>query len=180
MIVLDATQGVTRDDQRIITRVIDAGCGLILLVNKWDLVTGPRQARSPRQTEAILAGAVTRALPFASFAPVLAVSAKTGFQVARGLAKALQVARARRAGLSDPEVLSILKTAWTKQPPPRVRGRLIRLQQARWVVGRPVRVAIVTTPIAPLPPGYQRYLLKQFQASPRCAGVPLQLRVNER
>jgi len=57
---------------------------------------------------------------------------------------------------------------------------LIRLQQARWVSGRPIRVAITTAPIAPLPLQYQRYLLKQLHADPRCAGIPLQLLVNGR
>lgn len=178
LVVLDATQGVTRDDQRIITRVIEAGCGIVLLINKWDLVTGSPRRRSPRQAQALLAAAVQRALPFASFAPVLAVSAKTGFQVARGLAKALQVARARRAGLSDPEVLSVLQVAWRRQAPPRAHGRLIQLRQARWMSGRPILVAITTAPKALLPPGYQRYLLKQLYALPRCVGIPLRLLVN--
>lgn len=176
LVLLDATQGVTRDDQRIINKVIESGCGIVILANKWDLVA----AQKPRPSEAGLAQALKRLLPFTACAPVLAVSAKTGFQVARALAKALQIAQARRAGLSDTEVSSILQIAWKRTPPPRERGRLIRLQQARWIAGRPIRVVITTAPKAVLPPGYQRYLLNQLATHPRCAGLPVQLSINER
>ena len=36
--VLDATAGITRDDRRLLERLVEAGCGLIVLLNKWDLV----------------------------------------------------------------------------------------------------------------------------------------------
>ena len=176
LVLLDATQGVTRDDQRIINRVIESGCGIVILANKWDLVA----AQTPRPSEAGLAQALQRLLPFTACAPVLAVSAKTGFQVARGLAKALQVAQARRVGLTDADISSILQIAWKRTPPPRVHGRLIRLQQARWIAERPIRVELTTAPRAVLPPGYQRYLLNQLATHPRCAGLPVQLMVNAR
>jgi GTP-binding protein len=174
LVLLDATQGVTRDDQRIINKVIESGCGIVILANKWDLVA----AQTPRPSEAGLARALQRLLPFTACAPVLAVSAKTGFQVAQALAKALQVVQACRTGFSDAQLLSILQIVWRRTPPPRGRGRLIRLQQARWIAGRPIRVAITTAPKAVLPPGYQRYLLNQLATHPRCAGLPVQLTVN--
>ena len=174
LVLLDVTQGVTRDDQRIINKVIESGCGIVILANKWDLLL----AQTPRPSEAGLAKALARLLPFTACAPVLAVSAKTGFQVARGLAKALQVAQARQTGLTDADISSILQIAWKRPPPPRVHGRLIRLQQARWIAGRPIRVELTTAPRAVLPPGYQRYLLNQLATHPRCAGLPVQLMVN--
>jgi GTP-binding protein len=176
LVLLDATQGVTRDDQRILTRVIDAGCGFVILANKWDLVVG---SRASRKTEATMADAVKRAAAFASFAPIMAVSARTGFQVMRGLTRALEVARRQRTGLSDRDTAVILQRAWTRQPPPRVHGRLARFQQARWVPGRPIHVSVTTAPKSLLPLGYQRYLIKQLHADSRCAGIPLRLRVNE-
>jgi len=175
LVLLDATQGVTRDDQRLLTRVIDAGCGVVMLANKWDLVAG---TRASRKTEAALADAIRRAAAFASFAPIMAVSARTGFQVVRGLTSALEVARRQRTGLSDRETAVILQRAWTQQPPPRARGRLVRFHQARWVSGRPIRVSVTTVPRGALPVRYQRYLLKHLHADSRCAGIPLQLVIN--
>ena len=169
-VLLDATQGVTRDDRRIVDKVCEAGRGLVLLINKWDLIKGRQEWR--------LADAVHRALPFASFAPVLAISAKTGFQVRQSLSLMLQVARAMRREIPAGECAALLQRAWAAQPPPRFQGRVLRLKQARWIPGVPGRMEIVTQPAKPLPRPYHRYLLKALQAHPSLAGIPIHLVVN--
>ena len=169
-VLLDATQGVTRDDRRIVDRVCDAGRGLVLLVNKWDLLKGRQEHR--------LAESVHRALPFASFAPVLAISAKTGFQVRQSLALMLRVVRAMRQEMPEAECAALLQRAWAAQLPPRFQGRALRLKQARWVPGNPGRMEVVTQPVRPLPGPYHRYLLKALQAHPSLVGMPIHLVVN--
>ena len=167
--VLDATEGLTRDDRRMLTIIADAGRGLVILVNKWDLV----KSGDPRR----VAERVHRALPACAWAPVLPVSALTGFQVSRALTDALRVARGMRRGLSDAECLRLLSGAWERHTPPRHRGRPIHLQDARWLSGRPPRVIVVTRPIGWLPEPFQRYLLKRLAAHPALAGGPLRLQV---
>ena len=171
LVVLDATQGVTRDDRRLVAKVCEAGRGLVLLVNKWDLVKGGRLRALPE--------AVRRALPFAPFAPILAVSAKTGFQVSRSLTLALAIVRRMRRPVGEAECLARLRAAWTAHPPPRVRGRAIRLQGARWVPGCPVRVEVAITPVVRLPASYHHYLRKALYAQGDLAGVPIRLAVAE-
>ena len=171
LVVLDGTTGVTTDDLRNVTQVCDAGRGLILLVNKWDLVKGGSERR--------LTDAVHRAIPFATFAPVLAVSAKTGFHLPRVLTATLRVARAMRQGLADIDCVALLMKAWATHAPPRFRGRAIRLQSACWLPGHPVRVELITRPIGRLPAPYQHYLLKRFHEHPKLSGVPIRLIVKE-
>ena len=170
LMVLDATQGVTRDDQRILTQVCRKGRGLILLLNKWDLITR-------RFSAGALERAVQRAAAFVSFAPVLAVSAKTGFQVSRSLTLVLDVARRMHQGLSDAECLALMQEAWRHQPPPRWRGRVIRLLKARWRSERPVALELTVAPVGRIPTPYRHYLLKAIHASPKFIGVPVQLRL---
>ncbi|MBI2104894.1 MAG: ribosome biogenesis GTPase Der [Candidatus Omnitrophica bacterium] len=167
LVLLDATQGVTRDDRRLVAKVCEAGRGLVLLVNKWDLVK--------RASARALAAAVQKALPFAAFAPVLAISAKTGFQVSRSLTLALAVTRRMRRPMDEAECLARLRAAWAAHPPPRLRGRAIRLARARWVPGRPVRVELGLTPPGRLPGSYHHYLQKALYAPGDLAGVPLRL-----
>ena len=171
LVVLDGTTGVTTDDLRNITQVCDAGRGLILLVNKWDLVTGGSERR--------LTDAVHRAIPFATFAPVLAVSAKTGFHLPRVLTTTLRVARAMHQGLSEVDCFALLGKAWGAHAPPRIRGRAIRLQGARWLAGHPACVELITRPIGRLPVPYQHYLLKRLHEHPKLSGVPIRLMVKE-
>lgn len=167
MMVLDATQGVTSDDRRLATQVSAAGCGLVVLINKWDLAR--------KGDERALSQVMRRSLPSASFAPVLAVSAKTGFRVRQSLETALQVFRAMRRGLAQEELSSLLEQAWAKRQVPRLRGRAIRLLSARWIAGRPMRIELETSPGGQLPLPYQRYLLHVLQAHPKLTGVSLRL-----
>ena len=180
LVVLDGTQGVTRDDQRIITRVIDAGCGCVLLVNKWDLVTargrppGPRRATAA-QLEAGLAEAVRRARPSAAFAPVLAVSAKTGFQVSRILPAVLRITHTMRKSWPDTALLALVQRAWDTRVPPRLRGRPVTLKGAQWLGGRPSTIVLTTSPPGRLPVRDEHLLLKRLSADPRLSGIPLRL-----
>ena len=171
VMVLDATQGVTRDDRRILTQVCEKGRGLILLINKWDLM--PK-----RQTDKALTEAVHRALPFAAFAPVVAVSALTGFQVSRSITLVLDVARRMRQGLSEEESLALVRQAWTRQPPPRYRGRAVRLVSAHWHHGQPPVLELKVAPAGRITPPYQHYLVKAVHALPKLIGIPVKLVVN--
>jgi GTP-binding protein len=168
LVVLDATQGVTRDDQRIITKVSETGCGLILLVNKWDLMR--------EKSEQQLRQALVKRFPSMAWAPVLAVSAITGFHVQQSLALIRQVFQAMRTGLSPEAINETLQAAWRTHPPPRYRGRCIRLIRARWIAEhRPARVELDMHPVSRLPRPYQHYLLKALYASRALTGVPVQL-----
>jgi GTP-binding protein len=180
LVVLDATLGITSDDRRLLSRLCEAGCGIVVLLNKWDLVQGigARTGRR-RLSEQALAESVRRLLPDASLAPVLPVSAKTGFQVTRAVAAALSVAQAVRQGLSDDSCTVLLRQAWAAHTPPRLRGRAIRLERARWVPGRPARVELATRPIGALPRPYQHYLLKRLHAAAPLIGVPVRLVVTD-
>ena len=171
LVVLDGATGVATDDRRIITQICEAGRGLILLVNKWDLVVGGRERQ--------LADVVHRAIPFAAFAPVIAISAKTGLHLPRVLTAVLRVARAMHQGLSEKECMALLGKAWASHTPPRFRGRAIQLQRARWLPGHPARVELITRPIGRLPGPYQHYLLRKLHDHPKLPGVPIHLLVRE-
>ncbi len=176
LVVLDATQGITSDDRRLLSRLCGTGCGIVVLLNKWDLVQTPGGHGGRRRlSEDTLAESVRRLLPDASAAPVLPVSAKTGFQVMRAVAEAMRVARALRDGLSDEACTALMRQAWAAHTPPRLRGRAIRLERARWVPGRPARVELATRPIGALPRPYRHYLLKRLHSSPALVGVPVRL-----
>lgn len=165
ILLIDGSVGVTRDDRRIITRVVESGCGLILGVNKWDLAKGGKVATLPM--------VMRRALPQASYAPVIALSAKTGFQTHLVVPEAIRVGTAMRSSLTEEECTALIAGAWKKQPPSRNRGRLVKLKRAVWIAGRPVKILITTNPPGALLEPYRRYLLKFLHAQIRFVGVPL-------
>ena len=90
LLVIDATEGVTRQDQRLAERVDAAGNPVVIVLNKWDLLDTEAKAQVRAQ--------VADMLGFVSYAPVLEVSAKTGRGVHRlypALAKAVDAYRRR-------------------------------------------------------------------------------------
>jgi GTP-binding protein len=178
LVVLDATQGITRDDQRILSQVCAAGCGCVLVVNKWDLMSGGDGPRARPPAGHALARAIHSAAPSAAFAPVLAISAKTGWHVPESLEAALRVSRAMQRRIAEAECLTLLQQAWRAQAPPRFRGRVIRLTRARWRPGRPARLELALGPVGWLPKPYQQYLLKRLFAHPGLSGVPVTLVLN--
>ncbi|MDA2944925.1 MAG: ribosome biogenesis GTPase Der [Actinomycetota bacterium] len=76
LLVIDATEGVTGQDQRLAERVDAAGCPIVILLNKWETIDDP-EVREKRRAE------VARRLAFLGDAPVLAISALTGKGVHR-------------------------------------------------------------------------------------------------
>ncbi|HEX9780353.1 MAG TPA: ribosome biogenesis GTPase Der [bacterium] len=177
IMVADATQGVTRDDARIATRVVAAGRGLVLALNKWDLVEGVDPASLPAY--------IRDQLPFAAFAPVFAISAKTGAGVMAPLESAIDIAFRIRAGVPANEVEALLKAAWTSHPPPRMRGRLVNLKHAVWRAERDggarrhPGVELSIAPPGPLPAVYRQYLLNRLYADARFRGIPITIAVKE-
>jgi GTP-binding protein len=168
LVVLDATQAVAQDDRRIVAQVLARGCGLVLLVNKWDAL-----ARGDLRG---LPATMARAMPMAADAPALAVSAKTGYHVGQVLPAALAVYDGMAAPRDDALMLRAMQAAWQAHPPPRLRGRPVRLRSVRWRPGRPAAVELGTSPAGRLPPTYAKYLLKRIAQLPGLAGVPVRVR----
>ena len=169
LVVLDATQGVTSDDRRLVDLACKHQRGLLILLNKWDLI-------AQRPTALQLVQRVHRTLPASRFAPVLPISATTGFQVTKALASARAILHTMRRGLSESACTSLLRSLWDAAQTPRVRGRLIHLEGARWTAGRPTKLELMLRPMSWLPPAHYRGLLNRlYAARPGLAGVPIQL-----
>jgi GTP-binding protein len=165
LLVLDATEALTREERRIIHQVAEAGRGLVLVANKWDLVARPDVAAFRR---ALLARA-----PWAAFAPVVPVSAITGFQVERLLPLARRVALGLRRGLTDAQCLAGVRAAW-RQRPLRLAGRPARLVGARWI-SQPPGAALTLRPSGALPRAWAKFMANRLQAHPGLLGVPVRV-----
>ncbi|MBI4597981.1 MAG: ribosome biogenesis GTPase Der [Candidatus Omnitrophica bacterium] len=169
LVVLDATLGIARDDQRMLHHVADAGCGCVIAINKWDLL------KARERSERDLASRVHHQASAVPYAPVIATSATTGFHVVDSLRLALRVAKACQRGADQTQAIAWLTKAWQSHPPPRWRGRVIRLHHAEWLPGRPNQLRLHLRPTGWLPRPYQQYLLKHLYDRPQVAGVPIRL-----
>ena len=122
VLLIDAVDGVTHQDQRIVSEVIEAGASLVILLNKWDAVDEEQRELTERS--------VGERLGFVSWAPVMRMSALTGARTKR-IGPTLQAVlenRHRRLGTGQ---LNRLVRSWTASHPPPVRkGRRPKVQYA--------------------------------------------------
>ena len=175
VLVVDATLGLHNQDLRIATQAWDRGCGLIVVVNKWDLVEGKDANTAKRGEEELVAKA-----PFLKFVPFLYTSAVTGQRVHRLQELILEVADAREQRVSTSEVNRVLTQLVERNMPPQKPGEEVKLLYASQIGTAPPAIAIVTNRPDDVPEAYQRYLVNGFRSAWPFTGSPLRLKFTRR
>lgn len=166
LLLVDATEGVTQQDQRIAEEASRSGAGLIVLLNKWDLP-------DLEQREATTAGVGDR-LGFVGWAPVLRVSALTGARLHR-LPAALEVVLENRARRIPTGLINRLIRTWQQAHPPPVRkGRRPKIQYAVQVGVNPPTIIIFVSG-GELGDDYLRYLENRLRGEFEFEGTPIHL-----
>jgi GTPase len=175
VLVVDATVGMHNQDLRIATQAWDQGCGLIVLVNKWDLVE-EKDANTARQgQEALIAKA-----PFLAYVPFLYVSALTGQRVRKVLDQIIEVAEERERRVPTAEVNKVLAELIERNGPPQKPGEEVKLLYASQIGTAPPTLAIVSNRPDDVPESYQRYLTHGFREAWPFPGSPLRLKFTRR
>jgi GTPase len=174
LFVLDATEGMTDQDARLVGRAWDAGRGVILLANKWDLTSGPRRdVRTFRR-------ALAAAHPAFAGLPILCVSARTGEGLEGLFGVLAQVERGYRATMPTPALNRVLRAAVEAHAPPSADGRPVRLLYATQTATGPPEVTLFASAPERVPAGYARYLRTRFSEAFGLVGVPLRVRFRPR
>ena len=101
LLVVDASVGVTEQDQKLVGMAVDRGCALVLLINKWDLVTTEEQRQD-------VADSIAARMTFAPWAPTINVSALTGRAVDKVLEAVVRVAANHAGQISTPKLNTLL------------------------------------------------------------------------
>ncbi|MDX2191907.1 MAG: ribosome biogenesis GTPase Der [Gemmatimonadales bacterium] len=175
VLVVDAALGVHNQDLRIANEAWDQGCGLIVFVNKWDLIPEKDANTASKGQEQVMEQA-----PFLRYVPFLYASAQTGQRVRKVLDLVLQVAEARERRVPTAEVNEVLQALLARQAPPQKPGEEVKLLYASQVGTAPPTIAIVSNRPDDVPESYERYLQNGFRKAWDFAGAPLRLRFTAR
>ena len=167
VVLLDAHEGVTEQDQRLIGLVVARGRALVIGVNKWDGLTAGQRRR--------IAAQVDRQLGFVPFASVHYVSALHGSGIADVIGSAFAAYEAAGTDLATPKLNAILEHAIGKHPPPVVRGRQVRLRYAHQGGRYPPVIVVHGSQAARLPAHYRRYLENCFREALGLDGTPVRV-----
>jgi GTP-binding protein len=169
VVVVDAAEGIVAQDRHIAGYGVDAGAGLVIAANKWDLV--PQEQRA----DPAFLKAIGAAFDFVPGVPVFTLSATEGRNISRVLDVAALVADARATRVPTGPLNALLRTAFDDRPPRTHKGRRLKLfyaAQARSQV--PTMVLFVNDP-ALLHFSYSRYLENRIRAVFGFAGVRLRI-----
>jgi GTP-binding protein len=165
LLVIDATEGITRQDQRLAERVDAAGNPVVVILNKWELLDAAQRAQVVEDLEDRLA--------FLAYAPVLKVSARTGLGVHR-LYPALQTTlSAAKQRVATGELNRVLAEAQAAHRSP--GGRVLYATQG---ATDPPTFTLFATKAIPAP--YLRYLERKIREHFGFGPTPLVFRVRRR
>lgn len=165
LVVCDAADGVTAQDQRVAELAMGAGCATAIVLNKWDLGTMDEQGLDHERAR------VARKLRLRP--RVLTTSAATGRNVDRLLREALLLGDRRRSRVPTPQLNRWLAEAVQARQPPARQGHRLRLLYAAQVESAPPRFAIQVNSRARLTRDYAYYLENRLRARFGLDGVPV-------
>ncbi|HKF76610.1 MAG TPA: ribosome biogenesis GTPase Der [Candidatus Dormibacteraeota bacterium] len=169
LLVLDASAGVLAQDQHVASYALEAGKGLVLVVNKIDLLEGPE--RRPGEWEKRLRAEFR----FVRHAPVVTISALTGQGVRHVLPTALEVVGRRRTRVPTNELNRMLREAFLERPPPSFKGRRLVLRYATQAASETPTIVLFVNDVELLHFGYRRYLENRLRERFSFAGNPLRI-----
>jgi GTP-binding protein len=170
LLVLDAPLGVAEQDQKVAVRAVEAGCGLVLLANKWDLMDDEARRQFGVDLE--------RKLYFVDWASMLRVSARTGRGVEKiwGLVDGVLAERSRR--IPTAALNQWLGRATERTPPPPVHGRSVKVRYVTQARVDPPELVLFAS--GQLTPSYRRYLERDLRRTFGFEGTPVRLVVRVR
>jgi GTPase len=170
VLVLDAADGLTAQDAHVAGYVVEEGRGLVIAVNKWDIV----EDKTHRSFDEFVAG-LRRELPFIDYAPVVSISAKTGQRVPRVLELAVDVWGERRRRIATGELNRMVAAAVERTPPAIVHGRRTKIRYATQAGVAPPTFVFFATDPASIHFSYRRYLENRLREAYGFAGTPIRL-----
>ena len=167
--LLDGAEGVTDQDAKILSYIAQRGKGLVLAVNKWDLVAGPeRDARSYRER-------VYWKFPFVDFAPLVLISGLKGEGLREMIAAVKRVARSYQLKIQTSRLNETLRRIVGGHSPPLYRGREVKFFYTTQTAVRPPTFTVFVNSPGGVTPAYERYLIHQWRLALEMEGAPLRL-----
>jgi len=170
VLVLDAADGLTAQDAHVAGYVIEEGKGLIIAVNKWDIV----EDKTHKSFDDLVV-TLRRELKFIDYAPIVSISAKTGQRVGKILELAVDVWGERRKRISTGELNRVVAAAVERTPPAVVHGRRAKIRYVTQAGVAPPTFVMFTSDPDAIHFSYRRFLENRLRETYGFDGTPIRL-----
>ncbi len=169
VLLIDATVGLEAQDARVIDEAEQMKKGLVIAVNKWDLMD--KETNTARD----FTNQIHDRLGLLAYVPVVFISALTGQRATKVLDIALAVHAERLKRIATPRLNDVIQAAVKAQYPPSYRGQYVKINYAAQVRDRPPVFAIFSNYPKGVNESYRRYLENRIRDAFGFEGVPLTL-----
>jgi len=174
VLIIEAIEGLQAQDIKVLKRAEELHKGLVIAVNKWDLVEQEEDLIKRYETY------VAERLPTMTYIPLVFISALTGKRVVRVMETAMAVARERQKRVSTSSLNDLLEEATRDNPPPSHRGNFVKIKYGTQIrTAPPVFVFFCNQPKG-ITEQYKRYLERRLRERFGFIGVPLTLQFRQK
>ena len=169
LLLIDATLGFESQDQSIFHLADKNRKGIVILVNKWDLVD-----KDTHTTKAYEAAIREKIAPFTDV-PILFISALTKQRLLKALEIAIKVSEDRKARISTSKLNDVMLPFIEQNPPPATKGKYIRIKFCTQLPTKTPTFAFFANLPQYIKEPYKRYIENKLRESFNFSGVPLQI-----
>ncbi|MCL7487907.1 MAG: ribosome biogenesis GTPase Der [Desulfobulbaceae bacterium] len=174
LVLIDAGEGITEQDTKVLGYTQEHGRACIILINKWDLLKDDIKRQKQLMEE------IAMATTFMSFAPVLKVSALTGQGIKRVFPEIGKVYRQFNERFPTSALNQLLEDAVSRHNPPYHKGRRLKFYYTAQIKTAPPTFAIIANAPKAVHFSYQRYLVNHFRDSLGLDRVPVRVFFREK
>ena len=175
VLVLDATEGISDQDKKISSIITEAGKGLIVAINKWDLIED-KKSNTINQFDKKLANDI----PFLDFAPKIYISAVTKQRINQIFDKAIEVYSQCTKRVSTGLLNKVINEAYILNPPQSVKNKRLKIMYSTQINTQPPMFVLFANDAELLKDHYKRYLENKLREAFGFFGTPIRISVRER
>jgi GTP-binding protein len=174
IMMIDANEGVSEQDSKIIGEAHEAGKGIIIAVNKWDEVEKDNNTTEKFKKE------IYNELPFATYAPIIFISAKTGQRVNKLFEMINSVASQNALRVSTAVLNQVINEAIAVVQPPTDKGKRLKIFYGTQASTKPPTFVIFVNRKELFHFSYERYLVNCIRNNFGLEGTPVRIIVREK
>lgn len=175
ILVIDATEGISDQDKKIAGTIIDAGKGMILAINKWDLIEDKQSSTINKFEKEI-----DREMPFLSYIPKVFISAKTKQRLVNLYKLSKEVYAESTKRVSTSILNKVIMDAVAMNPPVSIKGKRLKLFYATQVKVQPPTFVLFINDEDLLKDNYSKYLENKLREAFGFKGSPIKISAREK
>jgi len=169
IVLMDAYEGLREQDKKVIGEAVSQKKGIVLAVNKWDLL------EKDSRTASLYERALRQELPWASYLPIIFISAKRKQRIFKVLEVAHSVHEERNKRITTASLNQFLKQTLEANPPPSPQGKELKIKYVTQVKSAPPVFAFFMNHPKLMPDNYRQFLENSLREQFGFLGVPLTL-----